>query len=269
MLDNLPDVHAATLARIIAALRNDLRFDALLGGGSLVHGGFDDYSDLDLILIARSEVYDEVMADRHSIASRLGELLAAFTGEHVGEPRLLICLYGPPLIHVDLKFIRLNDLQQAGGRPGILWARNAQEVARYINSANRRKPGADPQWFEDRAWVWLHYGAAKLGRGELFEAIGMLAFFREHILGPMWQRNKGLPQRGVRRIDRDVDARAALAPTVSTYDGDSVKDALLASMRLYLALRRTQPPAIETALMPQALISFMEQASAPRDTSFD
>ena len=45
------------------------------------------------------------MGERRTIAESCGGLLAAFTGEHVGEPRLLICLYGPPLAHVNLKFV--------------------------------------------------------------------------------------------------------------------------------------------------------------------
>ena len=49
--------------------------------------------------------YDEIMAQRMAFAGTLGHLLHAFTGEHVGEPRLLICLFGPELLHVDLKFI--------------------------------------------------------------------------------------------------------------------------------------------------------------------
>ncbi len=45
-------------------------------------------------------------------------------------------------------------------------------------------------------WIWLHYAATKLARGELYEAIGMLAFFREQVLGPLiyrraWQKPAG------------------------------------------------------------------------------
>ena len=50
------------------------------------------------------------MAQRKVLAGTLGHLLHAFTGEHVGEPRLLICLYGPELLHVDLKFMDLAAL---------------------------------------------------------------------------------------------------------------------------------------------------------------
>ncbi|NRS94850.1 hypothetical protein DFH40_002566 [Clostridium beijerinckii] len=47
------------------------------------------------------------MNERIKIAESLGTLLSAFTGEHVGEPRLLICLCEPELLHVDLKFVSI------------------------------------------------------------------------------------------------------------------------------------------------------------------
>lgn len=56
------------------------------------------------------------------LAGTLGHLLHAFTGEHVGEPRLLICLYGPELLHVDLKFVTLEMLtQRVEGASGVIY----------------------------------------------------------------------------------------------------------------------------------------------------
>jgi hypothetical protein len=253
----LPDLHADTLERIIAAVREDARFQAILGGGSLVHGGFDLHSDLDLVLVATPDSYADVMENRRTIAQGMGELLAAFTGEHVGEPRLLICLYGPPLIHVDLKFVRPADLDRMVERPQILWARTEAEIASRIDAADVGWPNKDPQWFEDRAWVWLHYGATRLLRGELFEAIGMLGFFREQVLGPMVRQAAGRPQRGVRRIDGESDARAALRGTHPAYDAREIVKALERSIDLYLDLRRGHPPSAPTPHMPDALRSLI------------
>jgi hypothetical protein len=52
-------------------------------------------------------------------------LLAAFSGEHVGEPRLLIALYGPPLLHVDIKVVALRDLADRVEDAHVLWDREA------------------------------------------------------------------------------------------------------------------------------------------------
>jgi predicted nucleotidyltransferase len=252
-----PGPHSDLLDRIVAALRRDDRLEAVLAGGSLVNGGFDEHSDLDLVVLVRPDVYAATMSERRSIAESVGGMLAAFTGEHVGEPRLLICLYGPPLVHVDLKFVTLEDLRSLVERPRLLWAREASKVEGCIEVAEVAWPNRSPQWFDDRAWVWLHYCATKLLRGEIYEAIGMLAFFREQILGPMFHREAGRPQRGVRRIEQDARATAALTETVPALDKAAALLALERSIGCYIELRRGDPPPAPTSHMPQALRDYI------------
>lgn len=112
MPSNLPATHSDLLKRVRTAVVHDHRLNALLIGGSYVHGGLDEHSDLDFVIVVEHEHYADVMASRMDFAEAIGNLISAFTGEHVGEPRLLICLYGPPLIHVDLKFVLSSDLDQ-------------------------------------------------------------------------------------------------------------------------------------------------------------
>jgi predicted nucleotidyltransferase len=254
----LSDLQASMLDRIVAALRDDERIDALLGGGSLVTGGFDAHSDLDLIVVVRTDAHAAVMAERLEFAASLGVLLSAFTGEHVGEPQLLICLFGPPLIHVDFIFLTLADLDDLAERPVILWPSAAGVLARRLEAARIRPSGRSPQWFEERAWLWLHYGATKLLRGEYFEAIATLDFFRERVLGPLLQRSAGKPQRGVRRVEEVADAPARLRPTLAGYDRAAIARALKASAALYVELRTAEPPPVLTAHMPRLLLEFMD-----------
>lgn len=117
-------------------------------------------------------------------AARLGPLLAAFTGEHVGEPRLLICLYGPPRVHVDLKFVALDALAERIEDPVLLWDRSG-DVRRRLDATPARYPQPDLQWIEDRFWIWVHCAATKLARRELFEALNMIACPRDRVLGPL------------------------------------------------------------------------------------
>src|SRR5262245_37178745 len=102
--DDLPRLHAAFLRAALPRLHADDRILAGAAGGSVLTGAMDEYSDLDLIVALAPAAVRHVRPERQQSAATLGKLLAAFTGEHVGEPRLLICLYGPPLLHVDLKF---------------------------------------------------------------------------------------------------------------------------------------------------------------------
>lgn len=192
------------------------------------------------------------------IARRLGPLLSAFTGEHVGEPRLLICLYGPDLLHIDLKFVTMSDLDRRIERPVVLWSRDKTAVEARLDRAQIRWPDLAPDWFEARAWIWLHYGAARALRGELFEALGMLAFFREQVLGPLLHRRARRPQRGVRRLEAfDLDPTGRLAATIARHDLAAVKAALIASIDLYLDLRADDPPRSEVEGMPESLLAFL------------
>lgn len=250
----LPPPHADFLARIRAAVAADPCFVALLAGGSFIGGRIDRHSDLDLLLIVEAQAYDAVMAARTAFAASLGRLLASFAGEHVGEPRLLICLYGPELLHVDLKFATADDLDARVERPVVLYARDPAAIRARLDAARIAWPDASPDWFEQRAWIWLHYAATKLGRGELFEAIAMLGYFREQVLGPMLQRRAGRDQRGVRRIESlGGSVVARLAATLAGPDADAVRAALSAAIDLYVDLREDAPPPVRVAHMPGAL----------------
>ncbi len=249
-------MHENFLKRLIQNLHSDQRFEALLAGGSIVHGGFDGYSDLDLILLVRAEDYSAVLSSRLPLASSWGQLLACFTGEHVGEPRLLICLY-EPLLHVDLKFVRLSDFVHAVERPLVQWARVREMIARVIEELQVEWPDRSPEWFEDRAWIWLHYAGTKLQRGELFEAMGMLAFLRDQVLGPMLHRRSCRPQRGLRRIEGDAAATAELQTVTALHDAESISRALRKAAELYQLLREDHPPKRVVVGMPERLLPYL------------
>ncbi|MBL0897248.1 MAG: nucleotidyltransferase domain-containing protein [Reyranella sp.] len=261
MIPNLPVLHGAMLEKIVAAMPADARFEALLGTGSMAYGGFDEESDLDLLLLVRPDMQATVMAERRAFAAGMGDLLACFTGEHVGEPRLLICLYGPPPLHVDLKFVAANDPGSFAERPLLLWARDPGALKRRIEELEIKPAGRTAQWFEDRTWLWLHYSATKLRRGELFEAMSGLDFFRDVVLGPMLRRNAGERPRGLRRIETRPGARDRLLPTLARYDRVAIAWALRGSVALYMELRAADPPPAPTAHMPQALLDFIDAMS--------
>lgn len=166
---------------------------------------------MDLIVVVEDAAFDAIMRERLDLIGSWTDLVVGFTGEHVGEPRLIITLVGPPLLHVDFKFVRATD-----------FAERAEE------------PPLDLQWIEDRFWVWVHYGATKIGRGELFEAIGMLGFLRDAVLGPLAARRVGAPSRGTRHLENIAPEEArALRATLCGYDRADVGRALLVAVDLY------------------------------------
>jgi hypothetical protein len=140
------DLQQDMLDRGIAGLQATEGFEAALGVSSRATGTLEAYSDLDLVVVARSEAQSEGMAERHSFPAGLGPLLAAFTAEHVSEPRLLIGLFGPPILpHVDLKFVALDDLDRFSERPVVRWwAHDVDVVKGRLGAVQIHTMGEEP-----------------------------------------------------------------------------------------------------------------------------
>ena len=259
---SLPLDLQTTLDRVRAAVAADPRFVGLAAGGSLLTGDVDAYADLDLVVVVSDAAHAEVMADRIAIAAGWGSLVAAFTGEHVGEPRLVVCLYDDPLVHVDLKFVTVDELAVRIEDPVVLWDRD-DSVRTALAWSAPREPQADPQWIEDRFWVWVHYGAAKLGRGELFEVLEFLAFLRSVALAPLIATMGGAPVRGVRRIEqRHPEKVAALAGTTAAYDRDACTAAMRACVDEYRALRDLVPtPVVRRSDAERLAVAYLAEVA--------
>jgi predicted nucleotidyltransferase len=233
----LPEPHSGFLRSAVDRLKLDSRVVAVAAGGSYLTQSIDEFSDLDLVIAIEPTAYETVLTERKEIAANLGPLLAAFTGEHVGEPRLLICLYGPPLLHVDLKFISLADAADRVEDPAILWERDVR-LTEALRTGVARYPHPDLQWIEDRFWIWIHYGAAKVGRGELLEATGSLAYLRAEVLGPLSLLVSGERPSGVRKIEVAApDLARQMQATVAPHNARECAAALRAAADMYRELR--------------------------------
>jgi len=205
--------------------------------GSWLANELDEFSDLDLILVTNQKVSGDknLMLD---YAKRLGNFLSGFTGEHVGEPRVLICLYDNPLLHVDIKFLTLDEFHSRIETPMLLIDKDRQ-LERAINNSQAQFPYPDYQWIEDRFWTWIHYALLKIGRGEYLEAYDFLGFLRMVVLGPLLHvKNDNLP-RGVRKVETDLDSEdlVKLKLTIPTYNRQSLLDSLKNAVSLYRQLR--------------------------------
>lgn len=201
----------------------------------------DRFSDIDLVIVHDTAVLSPEI--RKAVAQSAGNLLACFTGEHVGEPRLLICLYDDPLLHVDLKFVALPDMRSRVEDPVILWERD-QELSTLLNSSEAIFPYPDFQWIEDRVWVWVHYAATKIGRGELFEALTFLSFMQQTVLGPLALIRHDLLPKGVRKLEQllpEADLKQMQA-TLASYDRQSCLNALQNIITYYQILREAVMP---------------------------
>jgi hypothetical protein len=230
-------LHQEFAYKAIDFFKKDSRILGLAVGGSWITNSMDEYSDIDLVIVVDPKYEQEVSAERLVLAGKLGNLLVGFTGEHVGEPRLIICLYGPPLLHVDLKFVALPDFDNRVEDPVILWERE-EILTKTLHQKKATYPLPNLQWIEDRFWVWAHYIAMKIGRGELFEAIETLSFLRVTVLGPLALMKNGYLPRGMRYIERDAkEELPKFIKTIPAHERRSCELALTNAIELYQRLR--------------------------------
>jgi hypothetical protein len=210
-------------------------------GGSYLSGRMDDYSDLDLVLAVAADRWEPPRQTLERIARSLGTLVWSFSGEHVGVPSMLICLYAPIPLHVDLKFLLPSHLEKRVEEPVVLWdRRGALRAALSVGKASYPEP--DPQWIEDRFWAWIHYMSTKIGRGELFEAIEGLSFLRERVLGPLALLRSHAQPNGVRHLERDAPEYASgVRGTIARYDRADIIRATDDCIALYRRLRAETP----------------------------
>jgi len=249
--------------RAAELLKKDPNVIGLAVAGSWITNEIDPHSDLDLILVTREQVAGK--PGMLAYAGRFGQLLNAFTGEHVGEPRLLICLYDDPLLHVDIKFLTLPEFHARIEDPHLLLDPEGA-LAAVITATTAVWPYPDYQWLEDRFWTWVHYLAAKLGRGEYFEALDGIGFLRARVLAPLMQVRNGIHPKALRKVEKELPAADMddLIATVADYDPAAISEALLHCVRIYSALRAQLFPAdiqLHTAT-EQRSVAYLQQVSA-------
>ena len=232
------NIQAAFAERVKKLVQEDPSVTGLAVAGSWITNEIDEYSDLDLILVTKYKIAGnkEKMMET---ARRFGDLVSGFTGEHVGEPRVLICLYDNPLLHVDIKFLTPDEFKDRVENPVILFERDGQ-LSKIIHATTATWPQPDYQWIEDRFWIWVHYAARKIGRGELMEAFDFLSFLRMTVLSPLLQVKNNRHARGLRKVETELSASDLenLKITIAHYNRESILKALDNTISIYKNLRR-------------------------------
>ena len=238
----LPRAHKELLQEIIGKLSARSDLSGLAIAGSFLTNQMDDYSDLDLKVVADPREWQTVREARKQIAASVGPLLSAFTAEHVGVPQMLICMYGDMPIHVDLHFMVPEQLASRPDDPVVLWDRDG--TLRQILSSSKSCPATvDWQWMEDRFWTWIHYTGARTARGELFEAIRFLSFLLWTVLAPIATEASGGRPHGLRRFEQIAGTCAdKMRSTVASYDKDMVVHALFEIADIYKSFRKDHAP---------------------------
>lgn len=231
------------IERVVEKVKVDPNVIGLAVAGSYITQEMDEFSDVDLILITTDKVAPDFLK-MEQYAKSFGSYLSGFTGEHVGERRVLICLYDDPLLHVDIKFLTLDEFGERVEDPVVVFDRQGALEA-VLRSTRAEWPPLNFQWIEDRFWTWVHYATLKLGRGENFEALDFLSFVRTTVTSPLLQIKNGKLPRGLRKVEMNFSKEdvGRLIGTIAAYDSASLFASLENTVSLYQALRQSVFPA--------------------------
>ncbi|PCJ14905.1 MAG: oxalate:formate antiporter [Candidatus Cloacimonadota bacterium] len=236
-LSNLIEPHKTFINTTINQLSLDSRILGISLAGSIATGSADQFSDIDFVISVDPNSYDEVLEDKVNIVSSIALFLTGFTGEHVGDKRLLICLYDSPLLHVDFKFVSLNDVPNETSNSCLIWQRDTR-FGEALSKIRVIPQSIDFQWIEDRFWIWIHYVGTKVARGEKFEVLEFLSFIRTNVLVPLGLFEAGQSGFGVRKLEFLAPEFAQeLKETVASYDQKSLESAVKSCIRIYINLR--------------------------------
>lgn len=237
---SLPKAHKELLHKILDVFCQDQRICGIGASGSYASDSMDQYSDLDLVIAVNPEDFSDVMAQRFELIQRVDGYVAAFTGDHVGEPRLVISIFEPNAVHVDFKFVSLPDAATRVDDTQVLWER-ASQLTDTFATEKPNYPCPTPQWIEDRFWIWVHYAATKIARGEYFETLEFISFLRQNALSPLALKQHGLTPSGVRTIEKRLpDFSNELSKTVALPERQSLINAISQCISLYLRLRENE-----------------------------
>jgi len=194
--------HKEFVEKTTATLISDKRLLGLAIGGSWMSGELDEFSDLDFYVLLSESALHLSLEDKRSIIAPLGKLLGCYHNGH--DARVIVSLYETALqpLHVDWKWISLQEFEIRVENPNILFEREgllSQTIALYP-SRGYQNPEIEKE--EIRFWTWMHYVLGKIGRGEIIEAFDYLCEVRSILIGPLLLYKNKMVARRMRHAEQ-------------------------------------------------------------------
>ena len=206
--------------------------------GSLVKGGLDRYSDLDMTLAAAPDLPIGELADAFDalIAGR-GKVLAGFRADHLGfvNTRIAYVAVDDWVVKVDAQLLD-SGTPPTLPREALVLLDPVRALAGATSDAVAT-PDIEALFGKLCGWSWFTY--SRLERGELFAAARSIDFSREHALLPIVLHRLGLPQDGHRRIEERLPAEL-LANLRGTHPRTLEKDVLFDALAALHAMTEAE-----------------------------
>ncbi|MGL4589174.1 MAG: hypothetical protein ACRCUP_02960 [Mycoplasmatales bacterium] len=223
-------MHELFLKNIIQKLMDNEQVQILAITGSGYELKFDQFADLDLVIGYENTI------NKQEVLALMGDLIGCFTGYHVGEPRLEICLFkvSGDLLQVDAKFVELTDFKNQRDKIKLLFDKTKQVDQKIINQKTCEVQTIDWNFVNQKFYKWIHFGIVKLARGEIHEAISCLNMIWSEIIANYYYIERGILPRGMRRIEQiQPELAVKLSEIMPSYELEAVYDSYLKTLELY------------------------------------
>jgi hypothetical protein len=214
-------------------------------GGSLASERADEFSDIDLCLIAHDDDFDDVVRDRASLIEALGEPVFV---EDFGHAEVVSFVLGDGT-EAEIFFGREGALAElwpghhrtlfdrSGILEGVTFEEERPDLAE-IEDVLRRSLS----WF----WHELSHFVKAIGRNQLWWAAGQLEALRNHCV-TIVRIEQGVPAGDEPYWKLDVEVRTvAIEPLEATFV-PMERDALLSAGHILVSFFRERAPRVATA----------------------
>ena len=175
----IPDNHQIVIDRFVASCRADERVVAAFLGGSYARGAADEYSDLDLYLIATDEAHEEFYAGREAFMALLGEPLFI---EDFDIPNIVFYMLADGT-EGELGLGRESEFTHIHSGPYQVLLDKKNLLAGVVFPGHEADPAGQTEMLRRLVyWFWheLSHFITALGRNQLWWAHGQLDVLRHY-----------------------------------------------------------------------------------------
>lgn len=209
--------------------------------GSFARAEGDERSDLDLVVVTLAGCLDELWAERHRTAERLGDWLGGFDEVPWQAPNTFIGFYDGP-VKVDFFYQEAEPQPDPWLRDGFVALVDPDGLAAPLRERLACEPVMpDLDGFDAHAWDWLWWMDVKLSRGgqSWLVQIELVKFVETMLIGGHNALTTE-PWRGASHVERRLpaDLQTELSAALPTApEPEELQRALATALELYLRLR--------------------------------
>jgi predicted nucleotidyltransferase len=242
-LERLPE-HKRLLIGVRERFATDDRVIGVLLGGSLALDRADRFSDVDLYVFVRDEDFESVFAKREAIAWDLGPVIVRYLGDHMPGGRYQLIIWYAGQVHLDLMFRKSSEAAPHWKWKEAVILKDSIGTLARLKKESRELGPATVNWeqvnnLNQKFWGWVAYTAAKILRGELWEAFDNIGWIRNEALLVMLAWAQDAQYEGHRRLESKLDQNLLrlFNQTVCSLNSKSVWSALMVEVQIFRELR--------------------------------